>query len=323
MQKPLKPQSIRRMRPLTSKRQRRDLVPVMFIDSHCHLDAYEEYSGEKLDDLFARLKAATEAARNGQDSATYPIPDLASQKSWSSSKSDAPDPNVRMPEAFIHVACDPKDLDRGVELIEKYDFVYGAFGIHPEYVDVTTPEDEARIVELLKHPKCVACGEIGLDYHYGADKKVQQCKLFEHQLSIGIESGKPLVFHLREADDDALAILRNTPLHQRNIHVHCFTGTPGFVEELLALDANVFIGFTGIVTFKSAQNVRDAAMLVPYNQILLETDSPYMAPVPHRGKTCHSGFIPYTAQMLADTKKIPVEELYRQCRENTRNCYGI
>lgn len=304
----------------------------MFIDSHCHLDAYEEYSGESLDSLFARLQAATDAARNAQEdaargeaqnSAAFPIPDLKSQKSWSSSKSDAPDPNIRMPEAFIHVACDPKDLTRGVELIEKYSFVYGAFGIHPEYVSDTTPEDEKRVTELLKHPKCVACGEIGLDYHYGADKKHEQCKLFEHQLGIGIDSGKPLVFHLREADDDALAILRSAPLHGRNIHVHCFTGTPEFVEELLALNANVFIGFTGIVTFKSAQNVRDAAALVPYTQILLETDSPYMAPVPHRGKTCHSGFIPYTAQMLADIKQIPVEELYRQCRENTRNCYKI
>ena len=247
----------------------------MFIDSHCHLDAYEEYSGETLDSLFARLQAATDAARlqTGGDSAAYPIPDLSSQKSWSSSKSDAPDPNVRMPEAFIHVACDPKDLTRGVELIEKYSFVYGAFGIHPEYVSDTTPEDEARVAELLKHPKCVACGEIGLDYHYGADKKIEQCKLFERQLGIGIESGKPLVFHLREADEDALAVLRNANLKNRIIHVHCFTGTPEFVEELLSLDANVFIGFTGIVTFKSAQNVRDAAALVPYTQILLETDS--------------------------------------------------
>lgn len=296
----------------------------MFIDSHCHLDAYEEYSGEMLDVLFARLQAATDAARTAQnDTATYPIPDLSGPKTWSSSKSNAPDPNIRMPEAFIHVACDPKDLSRGIELIEKYPFVYGAFGIHPEYVDVTTPEDENRVVELLRHPKCVACGEIGLDYHYGADKKAEQCKLFERQLAIGIDSGKPLVFHLREADDDALRILRSANLHNRNIHVHCFTGSPEFVEELLNLDANVFIGFTGIVTFKSAQNVRDAAQLVPYNQLLLETDTPYMAPVPHRGKTCHPGFIPYTAQMLADIKKIPIDELYRLCRENTRKCYGI
>ncbi|MCF0222232.1 MAG: TatD family hydrolase [Fibrobacter sp.] len=296
----------------------------MFVDTHCHLDAYEEYSAETLDCLFARLQSATDAAREGDmQGEAFPIPDLKSQKSWSSSKSEEPDPNLRMPEAFVHVACDPKDLDRGVEIIEKYSFVYGAFGIHPEYVDVATPADVGRVAELLKHPKCVACGEIGLDYHYGADKKTQQRKLFERQLDIGIESGKPLVFHLREADDDALAMLRSANLENRNIHVHCFTGSPEFVEELLALNANVFIGFTGIVTFKSAQNVRDAAMLVPYNQILLETDAPYMAPVPHRGKTCHSGFIPYTAQMLADVKKIPVEELYRQCRENTRNCYGI
>lgn len=296
----------------------------MFIDSHCHLDAYEEFSGETLDSLFDRLRKATAANYDsaGNPTTARTLPDASNGQSWSSPK-NASENLVCMPEAFVHVACDPKDLDRGVEIIEKYSFVYGAFGIHPEYVSVTTAQDEARITELLKHPKCVACGEIGLDYHYGVDKKKEQCKLFERQLAIGLDSGKPLVFHLREADDDALAILRNANLHDRNIHVHCFTGDPEFVEELLALDANVFIGFTGIVTFKSAQNVRDAASLVPYEQILLETDTPYMAPVPFRGKTCHPGYIPYTAQMLATIKKMDVEELYRQCRINTKKCYGI
>lgn len=291
----------------------------MFIDSHCHLDAYEEFSGETIDNLFERLRTATDAACT--EGETAPIPNLGEQKSWSSTKSNLPDPNVRMPEALIHVACDPKDFDRGVEIIEKYSFVYGAFGIHPEYVDSASAEDDERVKALLMHPKCVACGEIGLDYHYGAQKKAAQCRLFERQLSIGLQSGKPLVFHLREADDDALAILQNANLKGKNIHVHCFTGSPEFVEELLALDTNVFIGFTGIVTFKSAQNVRDAAALVPHDRILLETDSPYMAPVPHRGKTCHPGFIPYTAQMLADIKKTPIEEFYRQCRINTKACY--
>jgi TatD DNase family protein len=108
--------------------------------------------------------------------------------------------------------------------------------------------------------------------------------------------------------------------------VHCFTGSPKFCAQLLDLKyrgANIFIGFTGIVTFKNAQNVRDAAALVPMDQMLLETDSPYMAPIPYRGKHCHSGYIPYIAQALAQVKQIPVEQLYRDCRENTRRCYGI
>ena len=107
------------------------------------------------------------------------------------------------------------------------------------------------------------------------------------------------------------------------VHIHCFTGTPEFAASLLQLDAEIYIGFTGIITFKNAQNVRDAASLVPLDRMLLETDAPYMAPIPYRGKPCHSGYIPFIAQKLAEIKNMPVEEIYRHCRENTRNCYGI
>ena len=267
----------------------------MFIDTHCHIDSYEHHAGEGFDALLERLP-------------------------------HDPDKNVELPEAFIHVACDPADFDRAKELSEKYPNVYAAYGIHPEYVETETAEDEARLVEILKHPKCVACGEFGLDYHYGAETKAQQVKLFERHLQLGLASKKPLVLHLREADDDALAVLRNADLSRTNIHVHCFTGSPEFCAQMLDLGtqgANIFVGFTGIVTFKNAQNVRDAAALVPLDQMLLETDAPYMAPVPYRGKPCHSGYIPYIAQALAQVKEIPVEQLYRDCRENTRRCYGI
>ena len=267
----------------------------MFIDTHCHLDSYEQHSGEAVGDLFSHL-------------------------------AHDPDQNVQAPEAYIHVACDPADFERAKELSEKYSNVYAAYGIHPEYVLTETAEDEARMLEYLKHPKCVACGEFGLDYHYGADTKAEQVKLFERHLELGLASKKPLVLHLREADDDALAVLHNADLSGTNIHVHCFTGSPEFCAQMLDLGtqgANIFVGFTGIVTFKNAQNVRDAAALVPMGQMLLETDAPYMAPVPYRGKPCHSGYIPYIAQALAQVKEIPVEQLYRDCRENTRRCYGI
>lgn len=301
----------------------------MFIDSHCHLDAYEEHSGESLDQLFDRLQKASAAATKTAgaeaesaktEGAMPPLPE--GDAMWSSPKK-ADDSLIRMPEAFVHVACSPKSFDRAIELSEKYPFVYAAYGLHPECVLTETAEDEARMMELLKHPKAIACGEFGLDYHYGSDTKEAQVKLFERHLQMGIESGKPLVLHLREADDDAIAILKNANLHDTKIHVHCFTGDDVFVKRLLELDAQIFVGFTGIVTFKTAQNVRDAAAVVPLEQMLLETDSPYMAPVPHRGKTCHPGFIPYTARMLAHIKNVPVEDLYRHCRENTRTCYGI
>lgn len=291
----------------------------MFIDTHCHLNAYEEFSGESLDKLFERLRNAEKTATPAQEQETF---QNTAASRWSSPK-DAKETLVRMPDAFINVACNPDDFEQAKELSEKYPFVYAAYGIHPEYVLTETAEDEARMLEFLKHPKCVACGEFGLDYHYDLEHRAEQVKLFERHLELGVKSGKPLVFHLREADDDALAVLHAADLHGINIHVHCFTGSPEFAEQLLALDAHIFIGFTGIVTFKSAQNVRDAAALTPLSQMLLETDSPYMAPVPFRGKTCHSGYIPYIAQQLAQTKNVSVEELYRHCRENTRNCYGI
>ena len=264
----------------------------MFVDTHCHIDSYERHAGETFDTLLARLP---------HDS----------------------DPNVKTPEAFIHVACDPQDFDYAREASEKYANVYAAYGIHPEYVETETQDDEKRMVEMLRHPKCVACGEFGLDYHYTPESRPQQITLFERHLQLGIDSGKPLVLHLREADDDALAVLGAADLRGKNVHIHCFTGTRDFAERLLALDANIFIGFTGIVTFKNAQNVRDAAAIVPDNRILLETDAPYMAPIPYRGKPCHSGYIPYIAQALAETRKQPVDIIYRLCRENTRNCYGI
>lgn len=291
----------------------------MFIDSHCHLDAYEEFSHETLDSLFKRLRDASGSA-SAQDAELQKA--MPAEPSWNSPKSASED-LIRMPEAFINVSCNPEDFDRGKELSEKYPFVYAAYGIHPEYVLTETDDDEKRLLEFLAHPKCVACGEFGLDYHYDLEHRKEQIKLFERHLELGIQSGKTLVLHLREADDDALAVLRGANLRNTKLHIHCFTGTPEFAEQLLALDANIFVGFTGIVTFKTAQNVRDAAAVTPLSQMLLETDTPYMAPVPFRGKTCHPGYIPYTVNMLAYIKKVPVEEIYRHCRENTRACYGI
>lgn len=269
-----------------------------FIDTHCHIDSYEKHTEESFDILLKRLHNSP----NEQDLNT---------------------PHITCPEAFINVACNPNDFEYACKLSEKYPFVYATYGIHPEYVLTETTEDESCMMEYLRHPKCVGCGEFGLDYHYDLEHRKEQLKLFERHLEYGIKSKKTLVLHLREAEDDALVILRNADLRHVKLHIHCFTGTANFAEKLLALDSNVFIGFTGIITFKNAQNVREAAALTPTTQILLETDSPYMAPVPFRGKPSHSGQIPFIAQQIAQIKNMPIENIYKHCRENTLRCYGI
>lgn len=190
-------------------------------------------------------------------------------------------------------------------------------------MDSYRPEHEELLKSYLVHPKAVACGEFGLDYHYGAESKEAQCLLFEKELEIGLQKGKPLVLHLREAEKDSLSILRNAPIQNHPIHVHCFTGTPAFAEALLKLSSSIYIGFTGIISFKNAENVRAAAKIVPLERLLLETDAPYLAPVPFRGKPAHSGMIPLIAEHLAQVKNITKEELLSLCRENTRQCYHI
>jgi TatD DNase family protein len=256
-----------------------------FVDTHCHLDTYEEQTQESFESLWAKMEVK--------------------------------------PEAMIQVACDPHEFEYAKIMSEKYDFIYAAYGVHPQYVDSYRPEHEELLKSYLVHPKAVACGEFGLDYHYGAESKEAQCLLFEKELEIGLQKGKPLVLHLREAEKDSLSILRNAPIQNHPIHVHCFTGTPAFAEALLKLSSSIYIGFTGIISFKNAENVRAAAKIVPLERLLLETDAPYLAPVPFRGKPAHSGMIPLIAEHLAQVKNITKEELLSLCRENTRQCYHI
>lgn len=257
-----------------------------FIDSHCHIDTYEEQAHESFEELWAKMESK--------------------------------------PEAMIQVACDPQEFEFAKNISEKYDFIYAAYGIHPQYVKSYSAEQHDHLLKAyLKHPKAVACGEFGLDYHYGIDDHTEQCSLFEKQLEIGLQEQKTMVLHLREAEEDSLSILKNAPIQNQNIHVHCFTGTPDFAEALLSLSPNIYIGFTGIISFKNAENVREAAKRVPLEKLLLETDAPYLAPVPFRGKPAHSGMIPIIAEHLAQVKNVSRDELFQYCRNNTRNCYLI
>lgn len=256
-----------------------------FIDTHCHIDTYESMSGERFSDLWKTMSLK--------------------------------------PEAFIHVACAPEEFDFAEKLPESYPQAYLAYGIHPHYIDQYNTESISRLHHLLKQPKTVACGEIGLDYHYGKDNQKKQRDVFEHLLNIGIEHQKTLTLHLREAEEDSLAILKNAHLKNVKIHVHCFTSTVLFAEQLLSLSDSLYIGFTGIISFKNADHVREAAKKVPAERLVLETDAPYLAPVPFRGKPSHPGMIPTIAEHLAQIKNIDTESLMEICLQNSKILYGI
>eukprot|EP01089_Gocevia_fonbrunei_P020449 TRINITY_DN7633_c0_g1_i2.p1 TRINITY_DN7633_c0_g1~~TRINITY_DN7633_c0_g1_i2.p1 ORF type:complete len:194 (+),score=29.73 TRINITY_DN7633_c0_g1_i2:41-583(+) len=175
----------------------------------------------------------------------------------------------------------------------------------------------------MSNAKVVAWGEIGLDYHYDLSDRETQKKVFSQQISKAIELKKPLVIHTREAEEDTYTIMKELVPKDWNIHIHCFTSSKPFAEKLLSEWDNLFIGFTGVITFGTAQNVRDVCKIVPLDRFLLETDGPYMAPTPFRGKTCHSGHIPYIAKKIAEVKEIPIEKVFEEALKNTKRMYGI
>ncbi|WP_288787435.1 TatD family hydrolase [uncultured Fibrobacter sp.] len=256
-----------------------------FVDSHCHMDSFTEKSGIDLD-------------------------------SWWNTVSPKPD-------AILHVACEKSGFDYAEKISRLYPNVYTAFGIHPQNADSYDAETEECLMRLWASPKTVGIGEIGFDYHYETASRKKQREVFERQLEIGSPFHKVFVLHLREADDDSLNVLQHAHLQNATLHIHSCTASCRFVEAALQLPCRVYVGFTGILTFKNAESVREAASRVPLNRLLLETDSPYLAPVPFRGKPSHAGMIPQIGEVLAQVKNIPFEELMKQIRQNTRDCYGI
>eukprot|EP01112_Ceratiomyxa_fruticulosa_P022388 TRINITY_DN8176_c0_g1_i3.p1 TRINITY_DN8176_c0_g1~~TRINITY_DN8176_c0_g1_i3.p1 ORF type:complete len:309 (+),score=59.67 TRINITY_DN8176_c0_g1_i3:115-1041(+) len=208
-------------------------------------------------------------------------------------------------------------------LTEIGDRVHGAYGVHPHEAKDFTDETEKELRECMAHPKTVALGEIGLDYHYNNSPPEVQREIFIRQLRIAVSVGKPIVIHTREAEDDTIAIMKEHVPREWHCHIHCFTSSLNLANAILDNFPNSFIGITGVVTFGSAQGVRDVVKAVPLTRLLLETDSPYMAPIPFRGKTCHSGYIPHVAAKIAEVKGVPLPEVLQVIRENTRKMYGF
>lgn len=212
-----------------------------------------------------------------------------------------------------------KDTAENAQLAGCYDYVYAASGVHPESVD-TDPEDYLDIVRktALSSPKIKAIGEIGLDYHYEGYDREKQIRFFEEQIVLAKELGLPIIVHSRDATEDTMTLLKK---HRPQGILHCFSGSAETAKEVIKL--GMYIGFTGVITFKNAKKAIKALEAVPLDRLLLETDCPYMAPVPFRGKRCDSSMIAYTAEKAAEIKGISVQELVDITCENAKRIYSI
>ncbi len=199
----------------------------------------------------------------------------------------------------------PPDLEVGIRQAEKYPFLYATVGVHPHDASKATPETLARLGELAGHSKVLAIGEIGLDYHYDFSPREVQRAVFERQLEIAAGAGKPVVIHTREAWGDTVALLRAG--WRGGGIMHCFTGDAAQAAE--ALELGFHLSFGGVLTFPKAEAVREAARLAPEDRLLVETDCPYLAPVPHRGRRNEPAFVVEVARRLAEVRDRDPEEI--------------
>jgi TatD DNase family protein len=199
----------------------------------------------------------------------------------------------------------PPDLKTAVRQADQWPFIYATIGVHPHDAAKATPETFVELRDLANHPKVLAVGEIGLDYHYDFSPRDVQRTVFEKQLEIAGETGKPIVIHTREAWADTMDILRR---QWRGTGImHCFTGDEGQARE--ALDLGFHLSFGGVLTFPKAENVRQAARITPDDRLLVETDCPYLAPVPHRGKRNEPSFVVDTVRRLAEVRASTPEQI--------------
>jgi TatD DNase family protein len=206
----------------------------------------------------------------------------------------------------------PDDMGCGIPFADAYPWIFTSVGIHPH--DASKAEDRhfEMMLRFAKHPKVLAIGETGLDYHYDNSPRDVQQRVFERQLEVAAKAGLPVIIHTREADADTERILRGVT-GVRGV-LHCFTSSLGLAKA--ALDLGFLISFSGIVTFPNARELAEIAKAVPADRLLVETDCPYLAPVPHRGKRNEPAFVVETARFLATLRGIPLEELASETSEN-------
>jgi TatD DNase family protein len=257
----------------------------MFIDSHCHIDFPE---------LADRLPAILQKMQDNQ---------------------------------VTHALCVSVTLaefPQVLALAEKHDNIYASVGVHPDYEDTDEPSVE-QLVKLADHPRIVAIGETGLDYYRLTGNLEWQRERFRVHIRASRETRKPLIIHTRSASEDTIRLMKEEGAGIADGGVagvmHCFTESLEVAQAAMAL--GFYISFSGIVTFKSAKELQAVARAVPLERMLIETDSPYLAPVPMRGKTNEPGFVRHVAEYLADLKGVPVATLAEATSQNFRDLFGV
>jgi len=222
----------------------------------------------------------------------------------------------------------PEDVDCGIRLAEKYDFIYATLGIHPHEARLANEDAYQNMERLAKHPKVIAWGEIGLDYYYDHSPREVQKEVFTRQMELAATAKLPIVIHCRPSEasdnawDDCLGLIReHWAAKGLGGILHCFTGN--WTQGKSALDMGFMISFAGNVTFPKAQQIRDVALQVPLERMLIETDSPYLAPVPHRGKRNEPAFVNETARKLGELLGRSAEEVGRQTSRNFYNFFKL
>ena len=248
----------------------------MFIDSHCHLN----YKGlvEQEREVLARARA------NGV-------------------------------QGMLNISTRESEWDAVIGLAEREPAVWASVGIHPHEADQHGDMTSAKLVEKARHPDVIGIGETGLDYYYDYSDREQQQACFRQHIAAARESGLPIIVHTRDAEDDTARIMREE-MEQGAYSgvIHCFTASADFAR--IALDLGLYISLSGIVTFKNAKDLQEIAQTIPDDRLLIETDSPFLAPVPHRGRTCEPSFVSDTARFLAELKNIEIESLAAQTTSN-------
>lgn len=224
-------------------------------------------------------------------------------------------------EYVINVGASIQTTKNTIALTEKYSFIYGAAGVHPSETDELDEDNFAWLKKQCALPKIVAVGEIGLDYYWDEPDKRIQKKWFKKQLQMAKETALPVVIHSRDAARDTLDIMKAERADEIRGVIHCFSYTKETAREYLDMDFSFGIG--GVVTFHNAKKLKEAVAYIPMDKILLETDSPYLAPMPNRGKRNSSLNLPYIAQEIAAIKGLPYEEVVRITSENARKLFRI
>ena len=220
---------------------------------------------------------------------------------------------------IVNASADINSSISSVKLSEKYSYIFAAVGIHPENLDALSEDYIQQIKKIAtENKKVVAIGEIGLDYHFRSDNKEKQIEVFENQVKLANSIDLPVIVHDREAHKDTFDILKK---HNPKGIVHCFSGSAEMAKEIVKLGMKLGIG--GVLTFKNAKTIVEVVRQIPLKYLVLETDAPYLAPVPFRGKRCNSSYIKFVAEKIAEIKNISAEEIYKETFKNALEVYNI